>query len=121
MKAECGPSCRLQGASFLIDYGTSKRLLHMPCRINSNSIAAPYLKGLAGVVLPLPVLEAMGKEVAEETPRRFCALYVANGMSLPKPEKHGIDEWSWFPRQEKEGKFVFGKSTEPLEPLPNSN
>ena len=73
------------------------------------------LKGLAGVALPLPLLEAMGKEVADANPRRFCALYVANGMSLPY-EKHGIDEWSWFPRAEKDGKFVFGKSTEPLSP-----
>ncbi|SVD31255.1 uncharacterized protein METZ01_LOCUS384109, partial [marine metagenome] len=35
------------------------------------------LKGMAGVALPLPLLEAMGKEVAEETPRRFCAFYIA--------------------------------------------
>ena len=76
------------------------------------------LKGMAGVTLPLPLLEAMGKEVAEETPRRFCGLYVGNGMSLPF-EKHGIDEWSWFPRAEKDGKFVFGKSTEPLSPYRN--
>ena len=76
------------------------------------------LKGMAGVALPLPLLEAMGKEVAEETPRRFCGLYVGNGMSLPF-EKHGIDEWSWFPRAEKDGKFVFGKSTEPLSPYRN--
>ncbi len=73
---------------------------------------------MAGVALPLPLLEAMGNEVAEETPRRFCGLYVGNGMSLPF-EKHGIDEWSWFPRAEKDGKFVFGKSTEPLSPYRN--
>ena len=42
------------------------------------------LKGIAGATLALPVLDAMGKEVAEQTPRRFCALYTANGMSLPK-------------------------------------
>ncbi len=73
------------------------------------------LKGLAGVTLSLPLLEAMGKEVAEKTPRRFCALYTANGMSLPNP-KHGVGEWSWFPQ--KEGKeFEFGKSTEPLRPF----
>ena len=73
------------------------------------------LKGLAGVTLALPVLEAMGQEVAEQTPRRFCALYTANGMSLPN-KKNGIDEWSWFPQ--KEGKdFEFGKSTEPLKPF----
>ena len=73
------------------------------------------LKGIAGTTLALPVLEAMGKEVAEKIPRRFCALYTANGMSLPNPD-HGIDEWSWFPTTE--GKdFVCGKSTEPLSPF----
>ena len=80
------------------------------------------LKGLAGVVLPLPLLEAMGKEVAGKTPRRFCAIYSANGMSLPE-KKHELDDWSWFPRateplQGRAGgqKFAFGKSTEPLSP-----
>ncbi len=73
------------------------------------------LKGLAGVTLTLPVLEAMGKEVAAQPPRRFCALYTANGMSLPNP-KHGANEWSWFPTTD--GKeFEFGKSTEPLRPF----
>ena len=75
-----------------------------------------FLHGLGGVALALPVLDAMGAEVTGTLPRRFCALYTANGMSLPKPE-HGIDEWSWFPRQEKDGQFVFGKSTEPLAPF----
>ena len=74
------------------------------------------LQGLAGTALALPVLEAMGKEVIESTPKRFCALYTANGMSLPKPE-HGIDEWSWFPTKEVDGKFELGKSTEPLRPF----
>jgi Protein of unknown function (DUF1552) len=73
------------------------------------------LKGLAGVTLGLPLLEAMGKEVAGEAPRRFCAMYTANGMSLPNP-KHGMNEWSWFPTTE--GKdFEFGQSTEPLRPF----
>lgn len=73
------------------------------------------LKGLAGVTLALPVLEAMGKEIVEKAPRRFCALYTANGMSLPRPG-HGISEWSWFPT--KVGRdFEFGKSTEPLRPF----
>ena len=75
-----------------------------------------FLKGTAGMTLALPVLEAMGKDVAEKTPRRFCALYTANGMSLPHA-KHGIDEWSWFPRAEQDGKFVFGKSTEAFAPF----
>jgi hypothetical protein len=73
------------------------------------------LRGIAGTSLALPLLEAMGASEPAASPRRFCALYTANGMSLPKPE-HGIDEWSWFPRLEKEGRFEFGKSTEPLAP-----
>jgi hypothetical protein len=65
------------------------------------------------MTLALPVLDAMGTEVAERIPRRFCALYTANGMSLPRPENE-IDEWSWFPTAERNGQFIFGKSTEPL-------
>ncbi len=51
-----------------------------------------FLRGLGGVSLALPVLDAMGAEVTNQTPRRFCALYTANGMSLPKSE-HNIPEW----------------------------
>src|SRR5205085_1081649 len=72
-----------------------------------------FLKGLGGVSLALPVLDAMGADVVDQIPRRFCALYTANGMSLPNPQ-HKIDEWSWFPTAEEKGEFVFGKSTEPL-------
>lgn len=75
-----------------------------------------FLQGMAGATLALPVLEAMGEEVSGQTPRRFCALYTANGMSLPN-SKHGIDEWSWFPTAEQDGQFVFGRSTEPLSPF----
>ena len=75
-----------------------------------------FLKGLGGVALALPVLDAMGAEVTNQIPRRFCAIYTANGMSLPKSE-HGINEWSWFPSAESNGQFVFGKSTEPLAPF----
>jgi hypothetical protein len=71
------------------------------------------LKGIAGATLALPVLDAMGTEVSTQSPKRLCAIYTANGMSLPKLE-HKIDEWSWFPRATADGKFVFGKSTEPL-------
>ena len=73
-----------------------------------------FLQGIGGMALALPVLDAMGADVTGEIPRRFCALYTANGMSLPRAE-HGIDEWSWFPTAERDGEFVFGKSTEPLE------
>ncbi len=75
-----------------------------------------FLRGVGGVTLALPVLDAMGAEVTEQAPRRFCALYTANGMSLPKSE-NGLDDWSWFPTAECAGEFVFGKSTEPLSPF----
>ncbi|MCS7023200.1 MAG: DUF1552 domain-containing protein [Bryobacteraceae bacterium] len=73
--------------------------------------------------LALPALDAMGAEVANQLPRRFCALYTANGMSLPR-EEHGLSDWSWFPTAERttpEGRreFVFGKSTEPLSSFRN--
>ncbi|MDE0736941.1 MAG: hypothetical protein OSB47_14045, partial [Pirellulaceae bacterium] len=61
-------------------------------KLNRRSV----LQGIAGASLALPVLDAMGKDVAEQTPRRFCALYTANGMSLPQ-QGHKINEWSWFP------------------------
>jgi hypothetical protein len=73
------------------------------------------LKGIAGISLALPILEAMGKDISEQSRRRFCAIYTANGMSLPK-SKHGIDEWNWFPSTEGND-FVYGKSTEPLSPF----
>jgi hypothetical protein len=75
-----------------------------------------FLRGIGGVALALPVLDVMGAEVTGQVPRRFCAIYTANGMSLPK-SAHGIDEWSWFPSAENNGEFVFGKSTEPLSPF----
>ncbi len=75
-----------------------------------------FLMGIGGATLALPVLDAMGAEVTNEIPKRFCAIYTANGMSLPKAE-HALPEWSWFPSAEKDGKFVFGKSTEPLAPF----
>jgi hypothetical protein len=77
-----------------------------------------FLKGIGGVSLALPVLDAMGAEVTDQLPRRFCALYTANGMSLPKTD-HEIPEWHWFPTAQKDGQFVFGKSTEPLAPFRN--
>lgn len=75
-----------------------------------------FLRGLQGVALALPVLDAMGAEVTGQAPRRFCAIYTANGMSLPKAENN-IAEWSWFPSQEQNGEYVFGLSTQPLSPF----
>jgi hypothetical protein len=76
------------------------------------------LRGLAGMSLALPVLEAMGQEAHDQRPRRFCAVYTANGMSLPK-EEHGIEHWRWFPSIEGR-EFQFGQSTEPLSPFRDS-
>ncbi|MSV28457.1 MAG: DUF1552 domain-containing protein [Bryobacterales bacterium] len=76
-----------------------------------------FLRGMGGVALALPVLDAMGASVTERAPHRFCAIYTANGMSLPKSE-NGIDEWSWFPPvSERDGDFRFGMSTQPLGPF----
>ena len=72
-----------------------------------------FLHGLGGMALALPVLDAMGAEVTGQLPRRFCAIYTANGMSLPTSDP-SLNEWSWFPTAESNGEFVFGKSTEPL-------
>ncbi|MFM7250448.1 MAG: DUF1552 domain-containing protein [Planctomycetaceae bacterium] len=74
------------------------------------------LRGMAGSALALPLLEAMGEEAAAAPPRRFCAVYTANGMALPRPEL-GIDEWYWFPRTGPDGRLLLGKSTEPLAPF----
>jgi hypothetical protein len=82
----------------------------MAARVQLNRRSV--LKGLAGVTLSLPILEAMGREVVKQAPRRFCAIYTANGMSLPNA-KHGMPEWNWFPTREGRD-FEFGKSTEPL-------
>jgi hypothetical protein len=75
-----------------------------------------FLKGIGGISLALPVLDAMGAEVTDQIPRRFCAIYTANGMSLPK-EEHAIPEWSWFPSSGPGANYTFGKSTEPYEPF----
>jgi hypothetical protein len=75
-----------------------------------------FLKGLGGVTLALPVLDLMGAEVTDQVPRRFCAIYTANGMSLPK-EENGVSDWSWFPSVGTGSEFQFGKSTEPLAPF----
>ena len=75
-----------------------------------------FLQGVGGAALALPALDAMGAEVTARPPRRFCALYTANGMSLPRAANE-LDEWSWFPRAARDGEFEFGKSTEPLSPF----
>jgi hypothetical protein len=80
-------------------------------KLNRRSV----LKGLAGATLALPLLEAMGEDVVQQTPRRFCAIYTANGMSLPKSANQ-IDDWRWFPKSTG-ADFTFGNSTKPLSPF----
>ena len=77
-----------------------------------------FLQGLGGAMLALPGLDAMGATVTEQAPKRFCAMYTANVMSLPRAENN-IPEWSWFPTMSENGKFVFGHSTEPFKPHRN--
>jgi len=71
---------------------------------------------MGGIALALPVLDAMGAAVTDLAPRRFCAIYTANGMSLPRAENN-LAEWSWFPSLEQNGEYVFGQSTQPLSPF----
>lgn len=84
-----------------------------PFRLDRRAV----LRGIAGTTLALPLLEAMGAEHHSQLPRRFCALYTANGMSLPHA-KHAMPQWSWFPQQTGRD-FEFGHSTEPLAPFRN--
>lgn len=74
-----------------------------------------FLKSSMGIALALPCLEIMGAKAVENSAsaRRFCALYTANGMSLPLA-KHNLPEWSWYPQQ-LGANYTFGKSTKPLE------
>ncbi len=79
-----------------------------------------FLRSAAGVSLILPRLDLFASETdsdAAKIPRRFCAMYTANGMCLPAAG-NGIDEWSWFPKTTGSD-FTFGKSTEPFAPLRN--
>ena len=74
-----------------------------------------FLAGAGGMALALPTLDAMGDEVARDVPKRFCGIYTANGMALPRAE-HGIPEWSWFPRVGEKGELIYGNSIQPLLP-----
>jgi hypothetical protein len=82
--------------------------MHISRKLDRRAV----LKGIAGTALALPVLEAMGADVAEQLPKRFCAIYTANGMSLPT-EANGIADWHWFPKTEGR-EFQFNQSTQPL-------
>ncbi len=69
-----------------------------------------------GVALALPWLEAMSHAApTEDRPRRFCAFFFGNGVSLP-PEKHAAyRDWHWFPHEDG-ADYRLTRSLEPLKP-----
>ncbi len=58
-----------------------------------------FLRG-TGLALALPWLEAMASaSPTVSKPKRFCAFFFGNGVSLTKPTDPTSD-WNWFPRTE---------------------
>ena len=76
-----------------------------------------FPQGIGGMALALPVLDAMGAEVDRADPRAGSVRSTPPTACRCRRPEHGIDEWSWFPTAERDGEFVFGKSTEPLAPF----
>ncbi len=78
-----------------------------------------FLKGI-GAGLALPWMECMiSKSVAATaaaaSPKRFCAVYIPFGVSLPE-RGSSLGKWHWFPNGS--GKdFTFNESLKPLEPV----
>ena len=72
-----------------------------------------FLRG-TGLALALPWLDAMASETptANAKPKRFCAFFFGNGVSLTKPTDPTSD-WNWFPRTEG-ADYQFTKSLETL-------
>jgi hypothetical protein len=77
-----------------------------------------FLRG-AGLSLALPWLEAMSDAAAPAAarPKRFCAFFFGNGVSLPSRGSATYDEWHWFPHSDGGTDYQFTKSLEPLAPL----
>jgi len=68
----------------------------------------------AGLSLCLPWLEAMGHaDPPGARPKRFCALFFANGVALPPANRPEHEEWHWFPHTD----GADYRLTRPLEPL----
>ena len=78
-----------------------------------------FLRGIGGIAIGLPFLEAMGKDVGKqnEVIKRCCFSYMGNGVGNPQKDQKGYSEgYHWFPFQA--GKdFSFTKSIEPYKPL----
>lgn len=67
----------------------------------------------SGMALALPWLEAMAPAAAATgKPKRFCAFFFGNGVSLTRPTDPTSD-WNWFPREEG-ADYKFTKSLETL-------
>jgi hypothetical protein len=71
-----------------------------------------FLRG-SGLALALPWLEATAHAApAAAKPKRFCAFFFGNGVSLTKPTDPTSD-WNWFPRTEG-ADYKFTRSLETL-------
>lgn len=73
----------------------------------------------AGLALALPWLEAMTHAApaaaATKPPKRFCAFFFGNGVSLPGAKNPGHKDWHWFPHTDG-ADYAFTKSLETLAP-----
>jgi len=81
-----------------------------------------FLRGSMGVMLALPLLDAMTAHAAvpkSKMPRRVVGIYFPNGVSLPGAVHAHNKEWNWFPHGVGKN-FTFTKTLESLEPLRNS-
>ena len=77
------------------------------------------LRGVGGISLGLPFLEAMGSnnptQSSTPAPKRLACFFFPNGVTLPPENDPEHADWHWFPKGE--GKdFQLNKSTESLEP-----
>lgn len=74
-----------------------------------------FLRG-AGLALTLPWLEAMAiADPPTPRPKRFCAFFFANGVSLPARNHRDFQDWHWFPHEDG-ANYRFTRSLEPLAP-----
>lgn len=63
-----------------------------------------FLKGL-GVTCALPYLECMAgttaqPNLAEQTAKRLCYVFVPNGVCLPHESETKYQKWHWFPKEQ---------------------
>ena len=63
------------------------------------------LRGLGGISLGLPFLEAMAATAPKQAsaPKRLACMFFPNGVTLPKESDPHHAEWHWFPKGEGKG------------------